>query len=76
MLNGEEFKRFELSEEDKLRMGLKKRPEEPPTILVAIPKRYNNHSVMYETEWVNEKTLNLYVKKYPSVEIVRRKRRK
>lgn len=62
---------MELTDEEKIRMGLKAAPKLPGTIKVVIPKRYNNHSVMYASEWIDEKTLERYENTYSSIQIVK-----
>lgn len=62
---------MEVTEEEKIRMGLKAAPKPPGTIKVVIPKRYNNHSVMYASEWIDAKTLEWYERVYTSVQIIK-----
>lgn len=62
-----------LTHTDEIWLGLKKRPEEPRTILVAYPRRYSNSAVAWVTKWVNERELES-MKARTTVQEIRRQK--
>ena len=67
---------FRPTEEEPQAMGIKKYPEAPKVVKVCRPKHYGARACVWITEWVSERTYEVYSEKYPTMEVVEDKRRK
>lgn len=63
--------------EDELEaMGMRKRPALPKVVKVCRPQHYGSRACMWVTEWVDERTYEVYLERYQTMETLADKRRK
>lgn len=63
--------------EDELEaMGMRKRPALPKVVKVCRPQHYGSRACMWVTEWVDAKTFEQYLERYPAMEVVKDRRKK
>lgn len=64
------------TEEELYAMGMKKYPAPPVTVKVCRPQHYGSRACMWVTEWVDERTYEVYLARYQTMETLVDKRRK
>lgn len=64
------------TEEEREMMGMKKKPALPKVVKVCRPQHYGSRACMWVTEWVDERTYEVYLERYQTMETLADKRRK
>lgn len=67
---------FRPTEDELIMMGMKKKPALPKVVKVCRPQHYGSRACMWVTEWVDERTYEVYLERYQTMETLADKRRK
>lgn len=67
---------FRPTEDELIMMGMRKRPALPKVVKVCRPQHYGSRACMWVTEWVDERTYEVYLERYQTMETLADKRRK
>lgn len=66
----DEFGVYNLTEDEKVWLGLKRRPIRKGNILIAVPVHYTSSSCEWHTEWVSDLMLPKYRVVHPNLQVL------
>ena len=66
----DEFGVYNLTEDEKVWLGLKRRPVKRGNILIAVPVHYTSSSCEWHTEWISDLMLPKYRVVHPNLQVL------
>ena len=66
----DEFGVYNLTEDEKVWLGLKRRPIRKGNILIAVPVHYTSSSCEWHTEWISDLMLPKYRCEHPDLQVL------
>lgn len=66
----DEFGVYNLTEDEKVWLGLKRRPIRKGNILIAFPVHYTSSSCEWHTEWISDLMLPKYRCEHPDLQVL------